>query len=304
MPERVARGKRETAEPGREMVMAHRPLDLPPVCRAAFVRVVGQPDEQIDLAEASLLIAKEEYPELDVAAYLERLDAMGREARARLAGQETPRDVIGALNAYLFGSEGFRGNTQDYYDPRNSFLNEVLDRRIGIPLTLSVIYMEVGRRAGVPVRGIGMPGHFLVKHAVAGQQLLIDPFNAGTILLPEDCQALLDRIFAGEVAYEPRYLEPVGSRQILTRMLQNLKVIYFNSREYRKAVSVVDRLLVLHPGCAAEVRDRGLLLSQLKAYAAAMRDLERYLRMSPGAEDSDVIRGHLRSLRQRVVVLN
>lgn len=266
--------------------------------------MVARPEEQIDLAEAALLVAKEEYPDLDVHAYLERLDALASEARARLRGLEAPRDVIGGLNAYLFHGQGFHGNSQDYYDPRNSFLNEVLDRRTGIPITLSVLYLEVGRRAGVPVQGVGMPGHFLVKHVSRAEEILIDPFNAGAILVPEDCQRLLDRIFAGRVTFEPRFLEPVGPRQILTRMLQNLKVIYFNAREYKKAVSVVERLLVLHPGCATELRDRGLLLSQLKAYDAATRDLERYLRLAPGAEDSEAIRGHLRSLRQRVVVLN
>jgi regulator of sirC expression with transglutaminase-like and TPR domain len=266
--------------------------------------MVSRPDDQIDLAEAALLVAKEEYPDLDVQAYLERLDAMAAEARSRVSGRQPGQEVVAALNDYLFKDENLRGNSHDYYDPRNSFLNEVLDRRTGIPLTLSLVYLEVGRRAGITLQGIGMPGHFLVKYAARGEELLVDPFNAGAILAPEDCQRLLDKIFTGQVAFEPRFLEPVGPRQILTRMLQNLKVIYFNAREYRKAVSVVERLLLLHPSCATEIRDRGLLLSQLKAYGPATRDLERYLRLAAGAEDCDVIRGHLRSLRQRVVVLN
>jgi regulator of sirC expression with transglutaminase-like and TPR domain len=175
---------------------------------------------------------------------------------------------------------------------------------VGIPITLAVVYMELGRRIGFPIEGVGMPGHFLVGHTGGGEHFLIDPFNAGALLTEEDCQRLLDRIFDGKVSFEPRFLEPVGPRQILTRMLQNLKVIYFNARDYRRAVSVVERLLVLHPDSATEIRDRGLLLSQLKAYGPASRDLERYLRMTPGAEDCEVIRTHLRSLRQRFVLLN
>jgi regulator of sirC expression with transglutaminase-like and TPR domain len=303
MPEQPVDHKNETAHAGRGAMARLRP-DRAPACRAAFAEMLARSGEQIDLAEAALLLAKEEYPELDVAAYLARLDVMGRDARTRVCGMQKPREVVRALNAYLFEGEGFQGNRQDYYDPRNSFLNEVLDRRTGIPITLSLLYMEVSRRAGFIVEGVGMPGHFLVKHVCADEEILIDPFNAGAILDSEDCQRILDRIFDGQVAFEPRYLEPVKPRQILARMLQNLKVVYFNARAYPAAVSVVERLLILQPGCATEIRDRGLLLSQLKAYAAATRDLERYLRLAPGAEDRDVIRGHLRSLRQRVVVLN
>jgi len=258
----------------------------------------------MDLSRAALLVAKEEYPALDVARYLARLDTMAREALGGAPSGGDPREAIQALNAYLFQRQGFRGNNNDYYDPRNSFLNEVLDRRTGIPLTLSLVYMEVGRRAGVSLQGVGLPGHFLVKHVRGAEQILIDPFNEGVALAPEDCQRLLDRIFHGKVPFEPRYLDAVGPRQILSRMLLNLKVIYFNARQYAKAVSVVERLLLLHPACATEIRDRGLLLSQLSAFAGASRDLERYLRLAPGAEDSEVIRGHLRALRQRLVALN
>lgn len=284
--------------------MARRFAEHSPACRAEFARAVTCPDAEVDLARAALLMAKEEYPCLDVAAYLGQLDALAEEARPQVQSLAAPRDALAALNACLFEAHGFRGNTADYYDPRNSFLNEVLDRRMGIPITLAIVYLEVGRRLGLVVEGVGMPGHFLVRQRAGEEALLLDPFNAGKLLSVEDCQGLLDRIFHGKVAFEPRFLDTVSPRQILTRMLHNLKVIYFNARDYEHAVSVVERLLVLHPDSAAEVRDRGLLLSQLKAYAAAARDLERYLRMAAGAEDTDVIRSHLRSLRQRIVVLN
>ncbi|HTU00381.1 MAG TPA: transglutaminase-like domain-containing protein, partial [Candidatus Sulfotelmatobacter sp.] len=216
-----------------------------------------------------------------------------------------PRQAVAALNRLLFESHGFRGNAEDYYDPRNSFLNEVLDRHTGIPITLSIVYMAVGRRAGVALSGVGMPGHFLVK-SVAGErdELLIDPFNGGAILIPEDCQRLLDQISQGRLRLEPKHLQVIGTRAILARMLHNLKAIYFTAQEYGRALSTVDRLLILYPDCPSEIRDRGLLFSQVKDYRGATQELERYLRLAPGAEDSEVIRKHLRSLRERLAGWN
>ena len=278
---------------------------LPPPCRSAFAELVRRPEESIDVAEAALLIAKEEYPELDVQAYLKRLDAMAEEVRRHLPVSGQSRQAIDALNRFLFESQGFRGNTENYYDPRNSFLNEVLDRHTGIPITLSAIYIAVGRRAGVALQGIGMPGHFLVKH-VAGErdELLIDPFNRGKILIPEDCQRLLDQLFQGRLRLEPGHLQVIGPRQTIARMLNNLKSIYFTAEAYSKALSIVDRLLILYPDCPDEIRDRGLLYSQVRDYRRAARDLERYLRLLPGAQDGEVIRKHLRALRERLVGWN
>lgn len=283
--------------------MSKHAYDTPPPCRLAFAQLVQQPEPAIALAEATLLIAKEEYPDLDVAAYLARLDAMGREVRG-LAGSPDPHRLIPVLNEYLFQRLGFHGNSENYYDPRNSFLNEVLDRRTGIPITLSMVYLEVGRRVGLPVHGVGMPGHFLVKYADQGEEIVIDPFSGGGILSDEDCQRILDRIYNGKLCFSRAMLSVVGTRQILTRMLTNLKVIYFNNQEYGKAVSIVERLLILHPQAASEIRDRGLLCCQLKRYSEASADLERYLRLAPTAEDNEVIRGHLRSLRERVAAMN
>jgi regulator of sirC expression with transglutaminase-like and TPR domain len=266
---------------------------------------MSRPDESIDIAEAALLIAKEEYPDLDVGAYLGRLDDMAAEVRARMPDPGDSRQVVATLNNVLFQSQGFHGNTENYYDLRNSFLNEVLDRHTGIPITLSAVYLAVGRRAGVALHGVGMPGHFLVKHVAAeSEELVIDPFNAGAILLPEDCQRILDRLFEGRLRLEPGHLQVIGTRQTLARMLRNLKAIYFGAHQYGKALSVVDRLLILDPGCPSEIRDRGLLFCQIKEYRRAAENLERYLRLCPGAEDSDVIRSHLRSLRERLVGLN
>ncbi len=284
--------------------MTKQPAEAPSPCRLAFVRLLTQPEEDIDLAEAALLIAKEEYPALEVADYLGRLEDMAGHVRT-LAGTTTdPHRLLASLNQYLFQQLGLHGNMQDYYDPRNSFLNEVLDRRTGIPITLSIIYMGVARRLGLPLRGVGMPGHFLVKYVARDEEIVIDPFHGGAMVSPGDCQRLIDHVYEGKLTFEPRFLAAVGTRQILFRMLNNLKGIYCTNQEYGKALGVVERLLILDPKALNEVRDRGLLLCQLKRFPEAMLALERYLRLMPAAEDAEVIREHLRSLRERVAALN
>lgn len=277
---------------------------VPPPCRLAFAHLVRQPEAAIDLAAATLLIAKEEYPDLDVAAYVSRLGDMAADVRERAGGSQDPRRLIRELSDYLFRYLGFRGNSDHYYDPKNSFLNEVLDRRLGIPITLSTIYLEVGRRVGLNVHGVGMPGHFLVKCAGRSEEIVVDPFGGGDIVAPLDCQRILDRLFEGKVRFETTMLATVGTRQILTRTLTNLKVIYFNNEEYAKALSIVERLLILHPNDACEIRDRGLLSCQLRRHGDAIADLDRYVRLAPEANDSETIREHLRTLRQRAAALN
>lgn len=284
--------------------MFRRRNDTPPPCRIAFAHLVRQPETAIGLAEATLLIAKEEYPDLDLAAYLARLDDMGADVRRRVGPIEDPQCLVAELGEYLFRCLGFRGNADNYYDPKNSFLNEVLDRRMGIPITLSAVYMEVARRIGLRLHGVGMPGHFLVKHAGPCDEIVIDPFGGGRIVSAADCQQILDHVFDGKRRFEPGMLAAIGTRQILTRMLTNLKTIYFNDEQYDKALSVVERLVILHPQNACEVRDRGLLSCQLRRYGDAIADLERYLRLTPGANDAETIREHLRTLRQRAAALN
>lgn len=284
--------------------MSTDPKGVPPPCRLTFARLVSGPEPAIDLAEAALLIAKEEYPDLEVARYLARLDDLARAVRQGAGGDGDPRRLIARLGDYLFRELGFRGNTDAYYDPRNSFLNDVLDRRLGIPITLSTVYMEVGRRLGVRLHGVGMPGHFLVKYVGPDEELVIDPFHGGRVVSPADCQGILDRLSGGTLRLEPRFLAALTTRQILARMLTNLKLIYVKSQDYARALGVVERLLILEPQAASEIRDRGLLSCQLKRTPQAMADLEQYLRLVPAAEDAEVIRQHLRSLRQRVASQN
>jgi regulator of sirC expression with transglutaminase-like and TPR domain len=250
------------------------------------------------------LIASEEYPDLDVRGYLVRLDEMGCALRQRLDDEPRPERAVMALNRYLFREQGFRGNTKEYYDPRNSSLNEVIDRRTGIPITLSTVYMEVARRAGLDVEGVGLPGHFVVRIRTPGHPLLVDPFHAGTMLTEKDCQDRLDRIFGGKVKMEPKMLQPCRHRDMLERMLRNLKAVYIRDQDVQRALRVVDLLVRIQPGNAEDLRDRGVLYAALDCYGLAARDLESYLALAPKAPDAKELEGRVAQLRHKAARLN
>jgi regulator of sirC expression with transglutaminase-like and TPR domain len=266
--------------------------------------LLTRPDRDVNLGEAALLIAAEEYPELEVREYLVRLDEMGCALRQRLDDEPRPERAVMALNRYLFQEQGFKGNTKEYYDPRNSYLNEVLDRRTGIPITLSTVYMEVARRAGLDVEGVGLPGHFVVRIQTAGHPLLVDPFHSGTLLTEKDCQKRLDRIFGGKVKIEPSMLEPCRHRDMLERMLRNLKAVYIRDQDVSRALRVVDLLVRIQPGNAEDLRDRGVLYAALDCYALAARDLESYLALAPRAPDGKGLKDRVAELRQKAARLN
>jgi regulator of sirC expression with transglutaminase-like and TPR domain len=264
--------------------------------RERFARLVDAANDDFDLAEAALLIAQEEQPELDVAAYLRRLDALAAEVRARLSEPSTPAATLARLNELLFHKERLSGNATDYYDPRNSFLNEVLDRKIGIPITLSVIYMEVGRRLGMNIFGVGFPGHFLVKYMGPDGEVILDPFHGGTSLTHEQlAQKLRDMYGEGNpfLAQIPRLLTPASKREILIRMLRNLKGVYLQKNDFPRALNAIDRIVLVDPTLATEFRDRGAVHQRLGQLQAATQDLRRYLQMAPQAQDAEAIRGVL-----------
>jgi regulator of sirC expression with transglutaminase-like and TPR domain len=191
-------------------------------------------------------------------------------------------ETLAVINEVLFGDEGFRGNVSDYYDPKNSFFNDVLDRKLGIPITLSVLYMEVARRAGVPVFGVGMPGHFLLKfYEVDGRELFLDAYNSGRLLSPEDCQEKLTEIYNGQIPLDAKFLTPVGKRQILTRMLNNLRSIYMTNRLLKKALAVIDLILVIYPRSSDDVKQRAMLRYQLGFLHGAADELDEYVKMAP-----------------------
>jgi len=263
-----------------------------------FYSEIHQPDEQIDLAKAALYIAQEEYPDLDVDAYMNALDVMAAEVEERLPVERYPLRIIQSLNKYLYDDLGYKGNTNDYYDPRNSYLNEVIDRHTGIPITLSLVYLEIARRLDFPMVGIGMPGHFLIRPEFEDTGIFVDAFNQGEILFEQDCEQRLAQIYGHPVPLQPMFLQPVSPRQLLVRMLTNLKFIYLNRKDLARALAVVEYILLLLPDAAMELRDRGLLYYQLGYKSNASQDLEIYLAMLPNAEDADAIRRLLEQLNR------
>jgi regulator of sirC expression with transglutaminase-like and TPR domain len=277
-----------------------------PPLRRGLDALLGLPDEAIDLAQAALLIAREEYPDLEVSRYLDRLDEMSRELRGRLRGGERGASLIAHLNRYLFEELGFRGNVEEYDDPRNSFLNDVLDRRVGIPISLSTVYMEIGRRIGCPLGGVPFPGHFLVSYlgSEASGEILIDPFHRGELLTADDCRRRLREQFGPRVPFTPRLLRRARNREILERMLVNLKRLYERERDFHRALRIQRSLLTLHPESPAHLRDRGLLFFRVACFGEATDDLERYLRIAPRAPDAEDLRRHLRRVRMLVPVMN
>jgi regulator of sirC expression with transglutaminase-like and TPR domain len=255
-----------------------------------FAREIARADGEIDLAKASLYYAQAEYTDLDPEEYLEILDIMGKELLEKLPDNRYPLKVIQTINQYLFEELEFQGNTKDYYDRRNSFINETIDRRQGIPITLSVIYLEVAKRINFPMVGIGMPGHFLIRPDFEGVGIYVDPFNRGEILFEEDCQARLREVYQQPLNLESRHLEPVTNKQILARMLTNLKFIYIQSQHFNKALEIIEGILMLFPENPKEMRDSGLLYYQIGNISKAYRNLEFYLDTCPNAEDAYIIR--------------
>ncbi|MBW4626021.1 MAG: SirB1 family protein [Brasilonema octagenarum HA4186-MV1] len=266
--------------------------------RQYFEQQIQQPDEHIDLAKAALYIAQEEYPNIDPEEYLNAFDTMAVELEERLPSQRYPLRVIQSINQYLYDDLGFAGNQKDYYDPRNSFLNNVIDRRLGIPITLALVYMEVSRRIDFPTVGVGMPGHFLIRPDIPDTEIFIDAFNFGEVMFPQDCQERLNQVYQQPVPLQPEFLATVSKKQFLARILANLKYIYLNQQELEKALAAVERILLLFPGAALELRDRGLLCYELRLFAQAANDLETYLIKAPQAEDAVTIRQILSLLKR------
>jgi regulator of sirC expression with transglutaminase-like and TPR domain len=263
------------------------------------------------LAPAAMAIARLEYPRLEPAPYLERIEALGREAARRVSRGgpgATLEARVAAVSRFLYDEQGFSGNREHYDDPRNSFLNEVLDRRTGIPITLALVYIEVARRADVPVEGVNFPGHFLVR---ASDEIIIDPFHSGALVAEHDCRVLLREHLGDDAAFDRSLLHPATRRQIITRMLVNLKRSYVRLRSMPQARLVADLLVTLDPSALDELRDRGLLAYHMDDFSAALRDLETYLRLTPKIEadeeakqEYEQIWEHVKNLRRRVASFN
>jgi regulator of sirC expression with transglutaminase-like and TPR domain len=266
----------------------------------SFLEFAALDEEAFPLDRAALAVGLEEYPDLDIQVYLRKLDSLAASVEVLVGEDRAPVSIIESINKVLFVQEGLRGNARDYYDPRNSFLNEVLDRKLGIPISLSVIYMEVAKRIDFPIKGIGFPGHFLVKHDTGDREIIVDPFSLGKILTLNDCQELLDRVHSGAVQVNAMLLQPMEKRAIITRMLYNLKGIYAQKEQYQKTISIIDKILLLNPSLSSELRDRGVLYMQTSLFAKALADLESYLKNALVPDDRTNIENHVKMLRKIV----
>jgi regulator of sirC expression with transglutaminase-like and TPR domain len=236
--------------------------------------------------------------------YLEQLDRIADRARIIASSNPATTDLVMALNTVLFDELRFKGNSVNYYDPRNSYLNEVLDRRLGIPITLSVVYMEVAKRIGITIQGVGLPGHFIVKLVSGAEELFIDPFNGGNVVGEAGCADLVETTTGGRTRLLPQHLMPVNNRQILTRMLSNILSIYSQSNDHQRSLSALERILILTPDSAPHIRDRGMLLAALQKPTAAIEELTRYLNLAPEAQDSKTVRQQISSIKQDQAKLN
>jgi len=281
-----------------------------------FSRLMARQDEQIELARACLQVAEDAYPGLDVEGYMGEIERFARRLRTRFAHEAAAEDRIIALNEFLFDDLGFGGNTDDYYDPRNSYLNEVIDRRTGIPITLAVLYMEIGRRIGLPFEGVSFPGHFLVRLPLRGGTLVLDPFSGGVPQSETELRVLLKRVIPRGIGVEEpggvpvadlpldQFLEPASNRQILARLLRNLKGIYREKDQPERLLEVLNRMIVVAPEAAAELRDRGLVYVRLECWRPALKDLADYLEREPEAPDQDEVRSKMVDLTMRCARLN
>jgi regulator of sirC expression with transglutaminase-like and TPR domain len=277
-----------------------------------FAELLAREEAQIDLARACLLISQDAYPGLDVEGYLGEIERFAARLRGRLQGRRGVEEGVVELNQFLFDELGFHGNARDYYDPRNSYLNEVLDRRMGIPLTLSVLYLEVGRRIGLALEGVSFPGHFLVRLPLRGSMLVLDPFSGGEPQSETDLRARLRRVVpagtTGPVPLEElpleQFLEPAGKRQILARLLRNLKGIYREADKPERLLEVLNRMLLVAPEAHGELRERGLVYQRLECYRAALKDLSDYSSLEPDAPDIEDVRAKVLELSALCARLN
>ena len=269
-----------------------------------LVELLSGRSEREPLDRAALELAALESPGLDPAPYLALLDEFAAELAGRIAPYAAGMDFVLAANDYLFHERRFAGNTADYYDPGNSMLNTVLETRTGLPITLAVIYIEVARRLGRPVYGVGLPGHFVVQYNDGLFATFIDPFHGGRLLAAPDCFALATHAAGREIPRDPRLLAPFSNRQILLRMVGNLRRAWFRRGAYAKALRVLDLLLEALPASGPEYRERAVAHIQLGNMRFAMQDLERYLRLTPGADDRAEVEKHVQSLKGYLARLN
>ena len=251
-----------------------------------FQDEINKDNSQINLAKGALLISKIEYKDLDINEYLKILDYMGEEVKDYLPSSSYPLKIIQGINKYLFENLQFTGNLENYYDIRNSFLNDVITRCTGIPITLSLIYLEIAKRINFPMFPISMPGHFLIKPDFENAEIFVDTFNKGEILFPQDCEERLRQVYQQPLKMQPEFLEPVEKKQVLTRILNNMKLIYINNQNLEQVIQIITGILILNPDNYDQIRDRGIVYYQLGKINKACDELEKYITLAPDATDN------------------
>jgi len=236
--------------------------------------------------------------------YIKKLDFMAQQLKAKIEGQTEPKTIIKLINRYLFEECEFEGNRQDYSDPKNSFLNDILDRKKGIPITLSLIYIELAKRLKLTIYGVGFPHHFIVKYKTEDNDIHIDPFNSGAILTESDCRAKIAEFYGGKVEFKKEFLDVVSKKQILVRMLNNLKAIYFSRAEYKKAEQVVRRIFLITPDSPEDTKLMGFLRYEDSDFPRTLWYFKRYLRLDPNAPDADQIRRNIKHVKKKIAEMN
>ncbi|HEX8407394.1 MAG TPA: tetratricopeptide repeat protein [Thermoanaerobaculia bacterium] len=259
--------------------------------------MAGLPEPLLDLVEASLVIDLEENPRVDIGHHLANVQAWSDAVRQRLEGSRDVERIVETLNRLLFEEEGFHGENEDYYDPRSALLSEALDRHAGLPITLSVLYIELSRRAGIEAAGVALPGRFLVKFTGPFGVVVVDPFDGGRVLSTVELQKILDGMYGGGVQLREHHLRSFTPKQILARELAQLKAAYLAQHDLARAAASIDRLLILDDRDAYEVRDRAALAMQMHGYAQAIELFERYLALMPSADDRSRVREQIAYLR-------
>lgn len=276
----------------------------PDPIREDFVRHVTRPEPALELARTALIVAAESDPNVDVDGTLHTLDSWAEELRRRLSPDWNNLQKLARLRAFLFEELGFQGERRDYYNPSNNLLHEVIRTRRGVPLTLAIVFMEVGWRLGIPFEGVGFPGHFMVRLAGEPGDLLLDPFEHGCSIHEEDCRRILEQVSGGSMEFHPELTASVSKREMIRRLLHNLKGAYLRAGDDANALAAVERLRLMLPEDAAEMRDAGLLLYRLQRYGQALPLLQGYLEARPEVADAEAVRRHVRDVRERLAELN
>jgi len=273
--------------------------------RTTFKTEVQAAGQKLSPARAGLLFARElAYPDLRPSDYLVQLDDLAAAAHPSVETHRTARDRGLALAEFLFQRLNFSGNRLDYYNPLNSYLNEVLDRRLGIPISLSVIYLEVGWRLGLPVVGVGLPGHFIVSVTDPSDPLYLDPFQGGVVLTVEDCARLVQEASGHRGRFDPHWLAPTAPREIAARMLNNLRGFYAQKEDWLLVMAVLEHLYALQPEVSAHLRDLGLVHYRNDSFQRALQFLDQYLSREPDAPDFDSVRQSRDLLFEHLMRLN